>query len=220
MVRDEKKLEMATYYRKRGFSYSEIAKIVGVSKGTVSAWLSKKSFSKKIKTENIARSAKDSATRLRLINSARYKERSKLYAQTIKDAKTQFKLYKKDPLFIAGLMLYRSVGASKDERLIRVTNSELDIHRIFIKFSKTYLGVEKDQIKFWLLLYPDLVEKSCVNYWSKGLKLKSAQWYKNQVVSGRSKKQTLLYGVGNTIIGGTVLRLRLITWVELALKEL
>ena len=83
-----------------------------------------------------------------------------------------------------------------------------------------YLGVEKSQIKFWLLLYPGLSEKECVAAWSKTLKLKPDNFYKNQVIQGRSKKRTLQFGVGNTIIGSTVLKVKLNRWIELMMKDL
>ena len=45
MIRLEEKYEQVVQFRKRGFTYSEISKIVSVSKSTVSVWLAKKAFS-------------------------------------------------------------------------------------------------------------------------------------------------------------------------------
>ena len=52
MIRKEEIYKQAVEFRKRGFTYSEIAKICGVSKSTVSNWLSKKKFSKEIAKDN------------------------------------------------------------------------------------------------------------------------------------------------------------------------
>ncbi len=220
MIRLEKKYEEAIEFRKRGFTYSEISKIVGVSKSTVSNWLAKKTFSKKVKEVNVKRAAKDNVKRIGLINKARKAERVVSYAQAVQSAETEYKHYKKDPLFIAGLLLYVSEGDNKDRRLIRMANARMDLHLIFIKFIVAYLGVEKQKIRFWLLLYPDLDEAVCMKRWSKYIGISPAQFYKNQVIEGRSKKRTLHFGVGNIIIGNTVLKHKLNRWIELATKEL
>ncbi len=220
MIRLEEKYEQATQFRKRGFTYSEIAKIVDVSVSTISVWLSKKAFSKKVKADNLKRAAKDNVKRIGLINKARKAERTSRYLEALHSAETEYKHYKKDPLFIAGLMLYVGEGDKTSKHLTRITNADMDVHRIFISFAKAYMGVPQEKFRFWLLLYPGLKESECVKFWSKNLKLSKDTFHKSQVVKGRSKKDTLQHGVGNTIIGGTILKLKLMKWIELALKEL
>ncbi len=212
--------EQAVAFRKRGFTYSEIAKICGVSIGTVSAWLRPLPFSEKITEQNKARAAIDNKKRMASINKARTAERAKQYSQVVKMAETEYQHYRHSPLFMAGLMLYVSEGDNMHRRLIRLANSRPELHKIFIMFLTTYLGVEKSAIKFWLLLYPDLDEVTCMKHWSKRTGISVSQFYKNQVIEGRSQKRTLHFGVGNTIIGSTLLKQKLNRWIELALKEL
>ncbi len=206
--------------RKRGFTYREIANFVNVSVSTVSVWLSSESWSVKIKEDNQKRAAKDNGKRISLLNKARGNQYKKMYAEAERSAITEYKHYKNNPLFIAGLMLYVGEGDNTDNHLIRIANSRTDIHRIFIKFAVEYLGVPHKDIRFWLLLYPDLDEVTCMKHWSKKVGISVFQFYKNQVIQGRSKKRTLHFGVGNTIIGGTVLKKKLLKWILLASKEL
>lgn len=212
--------EQALDFRKRGFTYTEIAKICGVSVGTISAWLKPLPFSAEITAQNKARASEENKKRMVSINKARTAERAKQYDQVVKMAETEYQNYKHDPLFVAGLMLYISEGDYTHTRIIRLTNSRPELHKIFIKFLLTYLGVEKSTIKFWLLLYPDLDEVMCMKHWSKKTGISVAQFYKNQVIQGRSLKRTLHFGVGNTIIGSTLLKKKLIHWIGLAQKEL
>ena len=114
MIRLEEKYEQAVQFRKRGFTYSEISKIVGVSKSTVSNWLSKKAFSKKIKAENTARAARDNVKRISLVNKARTAERKNKYAEAVRSAETEYKHYKKDPLFTSGLMYWISMRLMRE----------------------------------------------------------------------------------------------------------
>lgn len=220
MIRLGEKYEQALQFRKRGFTYAEIAKIVGVSKSTVSVWFAHKSFSKKIRDENTARAARENVKRIGLVNKTRAAERKVRYAEAARSAETEFRHYKKDVLFIAGLMAYASAGDMKESSRIRLTSSRSLLHRTFIEFMLAYLGIPKETIRIWLLLNANLEEKKCLRFWSEKTKLPRAQFYPSQRVPQRIKGGTLQHGTGNTIIGNTVLKMRLLRWVELLEKEL
>ena len=220
MLRNKEKYLKAKEFRKRGFTYSEIAKIVGISPSTVSNWFSHMPFSKKVRKDNEIKARRDNMKRISLLNKARKTEWTSRYQEAVRQAEIEFKHYKNLPLFVAGLMLYAGEGDNGDSRLIRIANSRMDIHRIFIKFAVDFLGVDYIDIRFWLLLYPDLSENTCKKAWSKAVKLPESQFYKTQVIQGKSKKRTLHNGVGNTIIGNAVLKRKLMRWIELASKEL
>ncbi len=217
-----KKVEktQAIELRKRGFSYQEIAKYTNVSVSTVSAWLSSEKWSQKITEDNQKRASKENSKRISLLNKARGNQYKKLYAEAERSAITEYKHYKTNPLFIAGLMLYLGEGDTGDSRLIRLANIKIDIHRIFIAFLELFLGVPREKIRFWVLLYPDLDPEKCSSVWSKSLKLPLSQFHKYQVLQGKSTKRVLQYGVGNTIIGSAVMKKKLMKWIELALADL
>lgn len=212
--------EQAVVFRKRGFTYSEIAKICNVSVGTVSNWFKAEPFSQAIAHDNARKATIENTKRLALVNKARNTERKQQYVEIIRLAEIEYKNYRTSPLFIAGLMLYVGEGDTSDSGLIRMTSSHADTHSIFIRFLTTYLGVEKPLIHFWLLLYPDLNEVACMKHWTKKTGLSVGQFYKNQVVQSRSTKRTLHFGVGNTIIGSTLLKKKLLRWIDLSTKEL
>lgn len=220
MIRLEEKYEQAVVFRKRGFTYSEIAKIVGVSKSTISNWLSKKAFSKKVRVENTQRAARDNVKRISLVNKARAAERKARYSEAVRGAETEFRHYKKDPLFTAGLMAYIASGDIGDSTRIRLTSSEPMVHAVFVYFAHAYLGSEKDSIHFWLILYSGLNEKKCMMLWSKKTKISIAQFYKTQYINQKASNGGLQHGTGNTIIGNTVLKRKLLRWIELFSKEL
>lgn len=219
MVRNSEKFELATYYRKRGFSYSEIAKICGISKATVSNWLAGKAFSKRIKSDNERKAARDNAKRINLLNKAKGAEREKRYTEAVKSAATEFKHYYRDPLFLAGLMLYLASGDRTDTSRIRLTSKEPQEHKLFIKFLLAYGGLEKTEIKHWVMVPEGTSELSVVATWSKQIGLTKSQFGKTQFLS-HNKNRPLHIGTGNTIIASTVLKRKLNRWLELALKEL
>ena len=212
--------EQAIAFRKRGFTYTEIAKICAVSRGTVSNWLAKEGFSQQIAQSNKERAYKENAGRIKLVNKARMAERNAKYKDILRIAETEYKHYRSSPLFISGLTLYKCIGDKANSNLIRFTNYNPDLHRLFLKFSLEFLGIEKTELKFWLLLYPTHDEIKCMKYWSKKTGISVGNFYKNQTVENRSNKETLHFGVGNTIIGNTLLKKKLIHWVELLTKDL
>lgn len=220
MVRNEEKFEQALLFRKRGFTLEEIAKICEVSKSTASKWLKNNTISNNVTKQNKKRAGVENAKRLKLINKARSSERTVRYDEAVRAAETEYKHYKNNPLFVAGLMLYVGEGDSKHPRLIRLASSKMDVHAIFIRFVLDFLSVDKKSIKFWLLLYADHNEELCMRKWKAVTTLPYSQFYKNQVINGGSSKRTLQYGVGNTIIGSTVLKCKLNRWIELLTKDL
>jgi len=220
MVRNQEKYEQAVSLRKRGFTLEEIAKYCAISKSTASEWLKNKPFSTQATIHNVKRAGAENAKRLKLINKARTTERTVRYRESFKSAETEFKHYKNDPLFNAGIMLYVGNGDTKQQRLIRLTSSQMAVHKIFIKFAVEYLGVDKNKMHFWIMLYPDLDEEICMKKWRVATKIPFEQFHKNQIIQGKSTKRTLHYGVGNTIIGNTALKHKLTRWIELTLKSL
>lgn len=220
MVRNKVKYEQAVSLRKRGFTLQEIAKYCDISKSTASKWLKNKAFSEQVSKQNAKRAGAENAKRLRLISKTRSRERVARYKEAVHSAETEFKHYKKDQRFIAGLMLYFASGDMKDARVVRFSGSKIDGHRIFLNFALEYLGVKKGDVRFLLLLQSGQNEEQCMKKWHRTLGLPYAQFYKNQILQNKTTKKTLHSGVGNTIIGNTVLKSKLSRWVELALKEL
>jgi len=213
--------EQVVAFRRRGFTYTEIAKICAVSRGTVSNWLKDLDFSKLVTVENKKKAAKDNQVRIRLVNKARIAERAIQVSSILRSAETEYKNYRRSPLFIAGLTAYQSLGDLRKLNLIRLTTKKVDSHKLFVKFCREFLGVDKKSIKFWILLYPTHNEVLCMKHWSRRIKVSVSQFHKNQVVANRSSgTKPLHFGVGNTIIGSTVLKKKLMHWIKLLEKEL
>jgi len=220
MIRNEEKYTQAVEFRKRGFTYLEIAKIVGISKSTASAWLSKKAFSKRVAKDNAERAARDNVKRIGLLNKSRATERKARYHEAIHSAETEYKHYKANPLFIAGLMLYLADGDQKDSSRIRISSTNAQLHRIFISFLQEFLGVKSCDISFYLALYDGMSETKEMKWWSRCIKLSVSHFGKTQFITRKGTDAILHHGSGNTIIGDTVLKCKLIRWIELSTTEL
>lgn len=219
MIRDEEKYQKARDFRKRGFSYSEIARIAGVSKATVSNWFSKQAFSKKVRQDNERKARRENVKRIGLVNKARAAERQRRYREAIRAADTEFRHYKHLPRFMGGLMLYAGAGDLEDPRILRLSDSRPEAHCIMIRFAVDFLGADRGAIRCWLALPAGVSDARETAAWSKALRLPPPQFHKSQRLSS-DRPGTLRKTVGNTIIGSAILKRKLRRWIELASKEL
>lgn len=220
-MKDEK-YQQAVELRKRGFTYSEIAKICGVSKSTVSNWLSKKKFSKVIAKENTERAARDNKKRMLLLNKTRRAERITRYKEAIRTAETEFKHYKHSPLFIAGLSLYMADGDRKDQSRIRVNSTNSELHRIFIRFLQDFMGLEQKDMTFVVTLYEGMNETKEMKWWSRHINLSVNHFGKTQFLKSSSSHTASpqQHGSGSTFVDSTLHKKKLLHWTKLLQKEL
>ena len=218
MVRNIEKHEQVMQLRKRGFTMQEIAKYCDISKSTASKWLKNEVFSAAVTATNSKRAGADNAKRLRLIAKSRSTERKARLKDTYTSALVEFRNYQSNPEFRSGLMAYIAAGDVINQNKIRLSSTSLFLHRSFVAFAQNFLGVEKSRIHIWLLLYKGVEEETAMKQWSKYLKLPLGHFYKNQYVQN-PPKQPLHFGVGNTIIGSTYHKQKLLTWVQQAKKQ-
>lgn len=216
----KKAYEEARLFRQRGFTYSEIAKICNVSRSTVSNWFKHEPFSKAVASQNQQKAVKENQKRLTVINKARQTERKRQTADVLRTAETEYKHYRHNPLFVAGLTVYLAEGDLTDKHLIRLSSARPELEQVFIKFLVDFLAVEKKSIRIWLLLYPDLDEIACMKHWNKKTGLSPAQFHKNQYVQGRGQKATIHHGIANVLVGNTLMKKKLLKWLEILQKDL
>lgn len=218
MVRNQEKYDQALSLRKRGFTLAEIAKYCAISKSTASKWLSEQAFSTAVTKQNTKRAGQENAKRLRLIAKSRGTERKLRSQDTERSALVEFRNYQANPEFRSGLMAYIAAGDTTDANKVRLSSTSLFLHRQFVRFAQDFLGVEKKQLHVWILLYQGVNEEKAMKHWSRQLKVPLGQFYKNQYVPNAPTK-ALHYGVGNTIIGSTYHKQKLMTWVKQAEKQ-
>ena len=200
--------------RKQGKTYREIQKILGISRSTLCDWFRNEEWSRHIKKTNTTRQIKISTERLKKLHEGRRIMLEEKYKKVEEDAEKEFEMYKNDPLFVAGLMLYAGEGDKLDRGQIKLANTDFNIHRVFIKFCEKFLKTHRNMMHVSLLLYPDLDIDTCIESWSYKLEIPQVNFYKSQVIQGKFKKRKLHYGVGTTIILNSFLKRKLLFWIE------
>ena len=212
--------EKAFILRRQGHSYKSIRRQLNIPLSTLAGWFKNEPWSSRIRDKLADESSFSSPKKLKEISLAN-KQRWELWREDFREeAKREFSLFKKDPLFISGLMLCWGEGAkSLKPGIVRLTNSEPAMIGIFYKFLQK-LGVTKDKIRIRLLLYPDLVDTVQKNLWSKMIGIPIEQFNKSAFIKGRHATRRLSYGVCNIEVYSRGLLEKLLVWLKLYKKEL
>lgn len=172
--------EKALALRKNGFSYTYISSKTGLSKSTLSGWLTEIPYTPNKETVAVFGKARAAA-------SAR---RAELRQESIRDIrKTAIKdigrISRRD-LFVFGLGLYLGEGCKTNSQ-IRVMNSDPHVIQTTIAWFRM-LGVEKRQMKLCLHLYPDNYVRQSLQFWSRTTSIPLSQFQKHQIDRRTDKK--------------------------------
>ena len=172
--------------RSAGYSYGVIKEKLGVSKSTLSNWLSHVPF---VPNKEVAQR----------VGSARLK--SALYKQNIKlaDIETMRRqgalevgvLSSRD-LFMLGVGLYLGEGSKAIEE-IRIVNSDPNILRIAVKWLRESVGISLKHLQVTVHGYPDTDPGEAIGFWSEQLKIPQSQFGK-MIIDMRSDKSLLKRG--------------------------
>jgi hypothetical protein len=155
----------AIHLRRKGKSYSEIKRIMGVSKSSLSLWLRDIPLTedqiKKLKGN------KDKAIE-RFIETMKLKREKKLLGYYKRQKKTWLPLSDRE-LFLAGLFLYWGEGNKASRHTISISNTDPTMLVFSFVWMTKSLSIPKESIKASLQLYSDMDVEEATNYWSHTL---------------------------------------------------
>ena len=206
----------AIQLRRQGKSYKQINRDLNVPIGTLAGWLKHEPWSQDIKNRLSVAVSWSNPKALNALTLAN-RERWRLKHQEYRNAATkEFGRLKKDPLFLAGIMLYWGEG-EKQQKSSRVSlaNNEPTMIKIFNLFLTKTLNISNDKIYAWLLLYPDLIDSVQKNLWSKTTNLSLRQFKKSIYIKGHRPTKRNSYGVCTIAVNSRALKERVLTWLEL-----
>lgn len=180
--------------RKMGKSYSEILKKVKVSKGTLSIWL---------RDIKLAPEQKERLYKT-LIQKGAYKgakikqeNRIRKTEQIINEAKKEARKLSKNPLFLAGLMLYWAEGDKAKNEIVKFSNSDPNMIDLMMKWFRTMCDVSEKKFRIALHIHELHHRKNIEKYWSKITNIPLTQFHKTFI------KPTSLKHRKNRLYNGT-----------------
>lgn len=149
----------ATKMREAGYSYGMINEKLGVPKGTLSDWFKDKPF----------KPNKEVLKRIQygpIINGER--SHNKKVAEVLRMrsiGRAEIGALSKRDLFLLGLGLYIGEGSKAFEQ-IQVANANPAVIKVMVEWFKSALGVNVENIKITIHLYPDSNEEKSLDFWS------------------------------------------------------
>jgi len=164
--------------RHQGYSMKQIALLLNVSKGSVSAWVRDIQLQKDA-LSNIGKQyliGREKARQTRLSNIVHKHE--ELYHK----CKVEITPFSSRDIWIAGLMLYAGEGNKSSvvsNQHVELANSDPNILRTFIYFLIKICCIPREKIKVRLILYSDINSSEAHRYWSEQLNIPLSQFGKS-----------------------------------------
>jgi len=174
--------EKALLLRKQGMSYSQIKKILKVSKSTLSLWLRNYPLLK----ERIRELQKSEAVIEKIRNTKR-KKKEKRHKEIYKIQKKLLFPFNNREFFLLGLGLYWGEGTKCRQDGLSISNTDPSIIKFFIYWLNKSLRIPKKKIRVMLHLYTDMDIKKEMQFWSEILKIPLSQFTRSYIKKTSSK---------------------------------
>lgn len=169
--------EKATQLRLQGYTYGQIKRELGLSKGTLSYWLHKYPLSeKRLKELAIIRNHNRDLAVERFRNTLREKRLARM-KETYYSQKSFLIPLSERELLIAGLFLYWGEG-TKSRNQLSVSNTDPKVIKFALFWMTQILKIPVSKIKVGLHLYKDMDIEETIKYWSETLNLPKEQFSK------------------------------------------
>jgi hypothetical protein len=199
MVRIKSQLRVkAISLRNSGKTYSEILSQIHVAKSTLSLWLRDVGLVKKqIQriTEKRVLARKRGAEKVHQMRVGRE-------LKTFDSAKGEVSRLIKDPLWLAGVILYWAEGAKQKKwsvsTSVKFSNMDPEAHRIIFKWLKMYCDMRPTDFYFEIYIHQTANQSKAVTFWSTCLSV-SKSYFRVYLKKGRAK--TLRHNNGENYYG-------------------
>ena len=203
--------QKAVKLRKKGWTYAEIGKCLGVSRGALSLWL-----------RNIPYVPSEATRRRRQLASLKasqvlHKRKLKRITQIKKIAKQEIEHIKNNELKLLGIIAYWAEGSKTEDHFVRFTNSDPIMIKFILRWLREICCVPEEKLRVHLRVHPDVDKKVTENYWSKVTGIPLTQFNKTTAkVSGSNGRRysKLGYGIARITVCSTDLYYKIIGWIE------
>jgi len=197
--------EKALELRKKEMSYSQIKKIIRVSKSTLSLWLRDYPLSK----ERIRELRDCNERRIERFRETMRRKKEDRLNKTYNKQRLEILPLNKKELFVAGLTLYWGEGTKSNMNSLGISNSDPAVIKFFIYWLTKILSVPPKKIRILLQLYNDMNVDKEIKYWVNTIKVPKRQFSKPYIKKTSSKrinhKGSFGHGTCQARIGNTFL---------------
>lgn len=190
MIAKLKEKNIARDLRSKGYTYSEIQKIVDVSQATLSNWLKTISLS----NEQVNRILEKQELKRRLGNQIRKENTKNIILKLYQKSQLSIKKITKYDLLLIGTALYWAEGSKQNKKSVSqglvFSNSDPKMILLYYKWLRICLEVNESEIYFEVYLHEDRnkSKNEIINYWSNILSVNSKKFDRIYIKKNSSKK--------------------------------
>ncbi len=194
----EKKIQ-AQELRRKGYSYSQIKKVIDVPKGTLSGWCrdivlteeqALKLFGNKLKGAakgRIIGAKRQQARRLKEIQDMMFEGAKEIGALSCRDK------------FLIGVALYAAEG-TKTDKACSFSNSDPLLIKFMSDWFREFCHVSEERLRGAIWIHDNLDAMKAIRYWSKLVNIPISQFHKTYIAqnkpnSPKIRKNIHKYGV-------------------------
>ncbi len=207
--------QKATSLRKNGKSIKEIARLVGVSKASVSVWVRDIILTKNQKTLLKKKGFTTSAIEKRRISRLKNEQAKKNIV--VNEAQKDFSAISPRDLKIIGAMLYWAEGGKTRPNMVRIANSDPEMISIMMSFFRKICNVPEKKFRGHIHTHSlENVNKS-EKFWSKVSGIPTSQFFKTYTkpsVASKNKRHSLPHGTFDIYVCDTQLFLKIRGWIR------
>lgn len=155
--------------RHRAMSIKEIARVVGVAPSSVSVWVRDVPLTpEQLESLRLRNPAYNGQLRGATRNAERGRERRRMYQEAGRALARR-----SEALHVAGAMLYWAEGDKGSRNCARLSNSDPEVLRLFVRFLRECFGVTNEKLRVTCHLFADHLERQreIEQFWLNTLEL-------------------------------------------------
>jgi|SRR3989344_1218799 len=220
--------QQALKLRLQGRSYSEINKLLGVSKATLSDWFATLELSDKAQkriSDRVYEKSISAIIKRNKLQTHLAQERAKNTRET---AKKEVGTLSKNELFLIGISLYWAEGYKrpkiengkiKTSHSVSITNSDPYLIKIFLRFLREICEVPEERIGANVRIYEHQNANYLLDFWSKITKITPSKFEKfyygvSKSSLGKRPFNILPYGTIQIRVNNTELYHKIMGWID------
>lgn len=197
--------------RRQGMTYAEIQARLAVSKGSLSRWLRA--------IPHVPHSDSMNRRHLSRIQNGQVLHRRKLIrVEAIRSqAAEEISQIDEAMLKIIGVIAYWCEGSKTIDSLVKFTNSDERLIRLFIQWLVHSCEVPRQRIRIHIRVHEDISSQSAEQYWSRSTGIPPAQFYRTTIKQSGShgkRRRRLPHGVVSVIVCDSRLFYRIKGWID------
>lgn len=169
MRRKTEQKEIALNLRKRGYSYSEILKVVKVSRSSLSEWLRHVEISNTQIEKLRSKNAKARSLGSIALKDIRIKKTKQIFDKSI----SEIKHLGKEHLKVIGAVLYWAEGSKQNEnkpsKELIFTNSDPRMIKVYLLWLQICLFIKNEDVVFEIYIHEtyNKTKEDLIRYWSE-----------------------------------------------------